>query len=82
MGVEAAVQACVVRHKAFFKNITAFEGHYKQHNAALKLLRQKCQDDNILSGYAVSNTYKTAVAAIIHPPGEDVWFNEDDTREW
>jgi len=54
LGVEAAGEACVVRRKEFCKNITWFEGHYKQHSAALKYLRQKCEDAGNLIGYAFS----------------------------
>ena len=35
-----------------------------------------------MDGLALSNTYKAAVATMVHPPGEDYGFTEDDTREW
>ena len=61
---------------------SAVEGHYTQHNAALNNLRKTCEREDIADGYALSNTYKTAVAAITRPPGPDVSFNYDDWREW
>ena len=33
-------------------------------------------------GVVLSNAHVTAVAAIVHPPGTEFWFEETDMREW
>ena len=59
-----------------------FDGKFCQHSAALKYFRQKCEIEGNLDGFALSNTRKAAVAAIIHPPGPGYSFVEEDMRGW
>ena len=54
---------------------------FKQHNAALKWFRERCEREH-LPGLTFCNSRKTAVAAIHHPKGMHFWFDETDIREW
>ena len=81
LGPEAAAGAGILTVE-FFKSIVHFEGEYCQHSAALKWLRKVCEDEGYEDGYVLSSSRKTAVAAIIHPPGVKYWFNSDDMRLW
>ena len=67
---------------AFFLAITSFEGDFKQHSAALKYFRHRCEIERNDEGFVLSNSHKAAVAAIVHPPGTEFWFEETDMREW
>ena len=67
---------------AFFLAIRSFEGDFNQHNAALKYLRAKCESDGNHEGIVLSSSHKAAVAAIVHPPGTDYWFEDTDMRVW
>ena len=66
----------------FFLRMAAFEGQYKQHNAALKYFREMCELDGRVDGLILSNSQKAAVAAIIHPSGPSFWFDSADMRGW
>ena len=66
----------------FFLSMESFEGDFKQHSAALKYLRERCEIESHDEGVVLSNSHKAAVAAIVHPPGPEFWFEEADMREW
>ena len=66
----------------FFLSINTFTGGYKQHTAALKYFRERCEIAGNNEGFALSDSHKAAVAAIVHPPGTDYWFNYEDMRVW
>ena len=81
MGTEAEAGIEVFTAE-FFLRMVAFEGQYKQHSAALKYFREMCELDGRADGFILSNSEKAAVAAIIHPPGYEFWFNSTDMRGW
>ena len=56
-----------VLYMGFFTAVAVFGGEYKQHSAAFKYLRLKCEGEELVDGLALSNTHKTAVTAIFHP---------------
>ena len=66
----------------FFLSMESFEGQYKQHSAALKFFRERCESDGRGEGFIFSNSHKAKVAAIIHPPGMEFWFDHADVRVW
>ena len=68
MGPEAAA-GDEVRTAEFFLRMTAFEGQFKQHSAALKFFRERCEIAGNNEGFALSDSHKAAVAAIVHPLG-------------
>ena len=57
------------------------EGGWRQHNAALTYFREICQHGGH-EALSFSNLQMAAVAAIVHPSGEDFWFVHDDQRVW
>ena len=67
---------------AFFLSMESFEGDFKQHSAALKFFREQCESDGRGEGVILSNSHKAEVAAIIHPPGTEFWFDHADMRVW
>ena len=66
----------------FFMSIVHSEGEYCQHSAALKYLRQMCENRGLEDGIVLSSSHKTVVAAIVHPVGVKYWFVEEDKRVW
>ena len=66
----------------FFMSIVHSEGEYCQHSAALKYLRQMCENRGLEDGIVLSSSHKTVVAAIVHPAGVKYWFVEEDKRVW
>ena len=66
----------------FFSAMTDCKGQWRQHNAALKWFRLRCERERIDEGFLFSNSHVTAVAAIVHPAGMQYWFVEEEMREW
>ena len=62
--------------------MASFEGQFKQHSAALKFFRERCESDGRGEGFILSNSHKAEVAAIMHPPGMEFWFDHADMRVW
>ena len=81
MGPEAAAGPLVLNVEHFLR-MEAFEGQFKQHSAALKFFRGQCESDGRGEGFIFSNSHKAKVAAIIHPPGMEFWFDHADVRVW
>ena len=81
MGPEAAAGIEVLTAE-FFLMMASFEGQFKQHSAALKFFRERCESDGRGEGFILSNSHKAEVAAIIHPPGMEFWFDHADMRVW
>ena len=77
MGPEAAA-GLEVLNVELLEMLGAFEGGYKQHSAALKHFRNRCEIERNDEGFVLSNSHKAAVAAIVHPPGTEFWFEETD----
>ena len=74
LGPETATGAGQVRNLAFFMSMRHFEGDFRQHSAALKYFRQKCEAERNYEGLPLSAAHTAAVAAIVHPLGVKYWF--------
>ena len=66
----------------FFSAMTDCKGQWRQHNAALNWFRTRCEREGHYEGFALENSHVAAVAAIVHPRGEEYHFVEDDLHEW
>ena len=66
----------------FFSAMTDCKGQWRQHNAALNWFRTRCEREGPYEGFALENSHVAAVAAIVHPRGEEYHFVEDDLHEW
>ena len=81
MGPDAAVGRDYLSLE-LFTAMEAFEGDFKQHSAALKFFRKRCERERNNEGLVLSNSHKAAVAAIVHPRGMEYCFEEADMRVW
>ena len=66
---------------AALKKEKRFTPGYRQHNAALKWFRDKCEREHVAEA-KFSNQTKAAVAGIRHPKGMSYTFDESEMGEW